>query len=135
MPWFVGAVRESLQGFRRHCRVQGRVCAVVFGLARRVRPDIYKKTAVGTLRRGVPAPCRRGTAASPSDGFVAPAQSVPPLNSAGTAQRAIPTFVSSLPAETVMKYPGYSEDEFDLPSKHTNLRHENSELVGIVWRC
>ena len=34
------------------------------------------------------------------------ARRVPPLNAAGTAQRAIPTFVSSLAAETVMRYPG-----------------------------
>jgi len=33
-------------------------------------------------------------------------RSVPPLNAAGTAQRAIPTFVSLLPAEMFMKYPG-----------------------------
>jgi len=33
-------------------------------------------------------------------------RSIPPLNAAGTAQRAIPTLVSPLPAETVMKYQG-----------------------------
>jgi hypothetical protein len=31
---------------------------------------------------------------------------VPPLNAAGTAQRAIPTSVSLPPAEMLMKYPG-----------------------------
>jgi hypothetical protein len=30
---------------------------------------------------------------------------IPPVNAAGTAQRAIPTFVSLLPAEMFMKYP------------------------------
>ena len=39
------------------------------------RPDaltrMFHTTAVGTPRCGVPAPCRRGTGASPSDGFVA----------------------------------------------------------------
>jgi len=34
------------------------------------------------------------------------ARRVPPLNAAGTAQRAMPTFVSSLPAKMFMKYPG-----------------------------
>jgi hypothetical protein len=34
---------------------------------------------------------------------VALGRSVPPLNAAGTAQRAIPTFVSSILTETFMK--------------------------------
>jgi len=35
-----------------------------------------------------------------------PGREVPPLNAAGTAQRAIPTFASPLPAEMVVKYAG-----------------------------
>ena len=66
----------------------------------------HQKAVVGTPRCGVPAPCRRGPGASPSDGLAALTRNVPPLNAAATAQRAIPTFVSSLPAETLMRYPG-----------------------------
>src|SRR6187431_3040082 len=52
---------------------------------------------VGTPRCGVPAPCRRGTGVHPAINSWPWLRSIPPLNAAGTAQRAIPTLVSPLP--------------------------------------
>src|SRR5439155_26197981 len=65
------------------------------GVIRLLYMDIGTEAKVRTPRCGVTAPCRRGTDASPCDEFVTLARSVPPLNAAGTAQRAIPTFVAS----------------------------------------
>ena len=59
----------------------------------------HKDVEVGTPRR-------RGTGASPSDGFVTLATKCSAAERGGTAQRAIPTLVSLPRAEMLMKYPG-----------------------------
>jgi hypothetical protein len=59
---------------------------------------MHMGTEVGMPRCGVPAPCRRGTDRA-MDSWPS-TRSIPPLNAAGTAQRAIPTFVSSFAANS-----------------------------------
>jgi hypothetical protein len=63
-----------------------------------------KNVEVGTPRCGVPAPCRRGTGASPSDGFVTLARECSAAERGGDGAGAIPAFASPLLAEMVVKY-------------------------------
>ena len=72
-----------------------------------VYTDVCKKTAVGTPRCGVPAPCRRGTGASPSDGLVALATECSAAERGGDGAARHPYLCFTAPGRKGAKYVGW----------------------------
>jgi hypothetical protein len=87
--------------------VQQRLTGVETEYAFASSPNVSTKAAVGTPRCGVPAPCRRGTGASQSDGFVALGMECSAAERGGDSAARHPYLRFAVPRPgTVMKYAG-----------------------------